>query len=115
MSDHLPKDVREGLAAARRREQRRKSRLRVHVGDAVFPILRLWEDGFAMEAAGAPRMRGLVDLFDGAQHLSECLVVASVEVSGEVICDVKRRTPATDRPARDFPVAGEAPVALLPR
>jgi hypothetical protein len=119
MSEYLPKEVRAGLEAARKRHQMRRSRLCVHVGGEVFQVLRLWDDGFAMDAgdaARAPAMRGLVDLYDGPRHLSECLVVASIEENGEMICDFKRRTPAADRPALDF-YRGDAaePVALLPR
>ena len=35
MLEFLPKEVREGLEAARKRDLKRKSRLRVQVGDAV--------------------------------------------------------------------------------
>ena len=119
MSDFLPKEVRAGLDAARRSEQKRRSRLCVHVGGEVFHVLRLWDDGFALDATDGKRpasMRGFVDIYDGPRHVSECLVVASVEESGEVICDFKRRTPAADRPALDF-VRGDDPVpaALLSR
>ncbi|MBC7155350.1 MAG: hypothetical protein H5U19_12225 [Rhodobacteraceae bacterium] len=114
MFEFLPKEVREGLDAARKRDAKARSRLCVHIGGEVFHVLRLWHDGFALDAAGTPRMRGLVDLYDGPRHLSECLIVASVEENGEMICDIKRRTPASDRPALDFYQAeGEAPVALL--
>ncbi|MBC7157340.1 MAG: hypothetical protein H5U20_07470 [Rhodobacteraceae bacterium] len=115
MSEHLPREVREGLDEARRRAARRRSRLRVHVGGEVFTVLRLWEGGFAMEARGAPALRGLVDLYDGARHLSECLIVASAEDGDEVICDFKRLTPVTDRPPRDYARDDDAPVALLPK
>lgn len=37
MLEFLPNYVREGLEAARKRDQKRKSRLRVQVGDAVYP------------------------------------------------------------------------------
>lgn len=119
MSEFLPKEVRAGLEAARKRHQRSRTRLCVHVGGEVFQVLRLWENGFAIDAedaARAPAMRGLVDLYDGARHLSECLVVASIEENGEVVCDFKRRTPASDRPALDFHRGDDqAPAALLPR
>jgi hypothetical protein len=50
MLEFLPKEVREGLEAARKKDLKRKSRLRVQVGDAVFPVLRFWHDGFALDA-----------------------------------------------------------------
>jgi hypothetical protein len=62
MLEFLPKDVREGLEAARRRDQKRRSRLRVQVGEAVFPVLRFWDEGFALDASLTPHLRGLVDV-----------------------------------------------------
>ena len=52
--EFLPKEVREGLEAARKKDQKRKSRLRVHVGGAVFPVLRFWHDGFALTRISRP-------------------------------------------------------------
>lgn len=118
MSEFLPEYVRAGLEAARKRPQKRRARLCVHVGGEVFQVLRLWDDGFAIDARdGVPRpaMRGLVDLYDGPRHLSECLIVASAKAGGEMIFDFKRRTPAADRPALDYYRGDDpAPVALLP-
>ena len=51
MLEFLTKEIRDGLEAARLRDRRKKSRLRVQVGDAVFPVLRLWEDGLALDAS----------------------------------------------------------------
>ena len=48
MLEFLPKDVREGLEAARKKDLKRRSRLRVQVGDAVYPILRFWDDGLSL-------------------------------------------------------------------
>lgn len=115
MLEHLPKDVREGLEAARKRDDKRRSRLRVHVGEAVHPILRIWETGFALDAATAPHLRGLVDIYDGSRHLRQCLIVASAEDGGEVICDFKWATEALDRAPLDFERNENAPVGLLPR
>lgn len=42
MTDFLPKDVQDGLDAARKRDLKRRSRLRVLAGDEVYPILRFW-------------------------------------------------------------------------
>ena len=77
MLEFLPKDIVEGLAMARNREAARKSRLRVQVGEAVFPVLRFWHDGFAMDAVLTPKLRGLVDVYDGSRHIFQCLIVAS--------------------------------------
>jgi hypothetical protein len=111
--EFLPKEVREGLEAARKRDRARKSRLRVQLGEAVFPVLRLWDAGFALDAERTPKLRGLVDVYDGSRHLCQCLIVASTIENGELICEFKRSTPAEDRPALDFWRDDNAPVAYL--
>lgn len=113
MLEFLPKEVREGLEAARLRDVKRRSRLRVQLGEAVFPILKLWDDGFALDAERTPYLRGLVDVFDGSRHLCQCLIVASSVENGQLICDFKRSTNVTDGPALDFWRDENAPVALL--
>jgi len=113
MSEFLPKEVREGLEAARKQALKKKSRLRVHVGESVFPVLRIWETGFSLESEDAPKLRGLVDLYDGAIHLYQCLIVASDDAGGEMIYDFKRNTAAVDKAPLDFVRDEFAPVALL--
>lgn len=113
MSFFLPKEVREGLELARKRDLRRKSRLRVHVGDDVFPVLKFWETGFSLDSDDAPHLRGLVDLYDGARHLYQCLIVASDEENGEMRYEFKRATAAVDKAPLDFYRDEDAPVALL--
>lgn len=115
MLEFLPKEVRDGLESARQRDARRKSRLRAQVGEAVYPVLRLWEDGMALDAALAPHLRGLVDVFDGSRHIFQCLIVASTAENGELVCDFKRSTPVTDRAALDFWKDENAPVGFLPK
>ncbi len=116
MLEFLTKDIRDGLEAARLRDRRKKSRLRVHVGDAVFPVLRLWEDGLALDASLTPHLRGLVDIYDGATHILQCLIVASATDGGDLVCTFKRATPiGADRPALDYWRDENAPVGLLPR
>jgi hypothetical protein len=115
MLEFLPQDIRDGLDAARKRESKRKSRLRVQVGEAVFPILRFWHDGFALDADLAPHLRGLVDVYDGSRHVFQCLIVASTVENGEIICDFKRSTAVTDRAALDFWQDENAPAGLLPK
>ena len=115
MLEFLPKEVREGLDAARRQAQTRKSRLRVQVGEAVFPVLRFWHDGFALDGALTPHLRGLVDVYDGARHIFQCLIVASSEENGDLVCEFKRSTHVTDKAPLDYWRDENAPVALLPR
>lgn len=113
MLEFLPKEIRDGLDAARMRDQKRHSRLRVQLGEAAFPILKLWDDGFALEAKYSQHLRGLVDVFDGTRHLCQCLIVASSVENGQLICDFKRSTNVTNGPALDFWRDENAPVALL--
>lgn len=115
MLEFLPREVREGLEAARRATQRRKSRLRVQVGGAVFPVLRFWEDGMALDAKLTPHLRGLVDVYDGANHIFQCLIIASSQDGGELVCDFKRSTAVLDRPALDYWHDENAPVGYLPK
>lgn len=115
MTDFLPKEVLEGLEAARKKAQRKKTRMRVHVGDEIYPVLRLWENGFSLDSDRAPYLRGLVDLYDGSRHVSQCLVIASTKERGEMRYDFKRETPANDHAPLDFVRDEMAPVALLAR
>ena len=115
MLEFLPKEVRDGLEAARKRDFARKSRLRVQVGEAVFPITRFWHDGFALDAALAPNLRGLVDVYDGANHIFQCLIVASTAENGDLICEFKRSTAVQTCAALDYERDENAPVAFLPK
>ena len=114
MLEFLPNEIRDGLESARLRKLKRKSRLRIRVNGEVYPVLRLWEGGFALTAEGAPRLRGLVDLYDGANHILECLIIASVEEEGQIICEFKRYTPVSDRPPLDYWQEEGRPVGYLP-
>ena len=109
----LPKEVQAGLDMARLQRMRRSSRLRLLVGGKVYSVLRLWKTGFAIEAADAPQLRGLVDLFDGADHLFQCLIIASDEENGEMQYEFKRATAIANAPALDFAKSEDAPVALI--
>lgn len=115
MTTFLSKEVREGLEAARLASLRKASRLRVQVGDDIHPVLALWKNGFSVEAAVAPHLRGLVDLYDGANHLYQCLIIASEAEAGEMRYEFKRLTQAHDQAPLDFYRDPEAPVAYLPR
>jgi hypothetical protein len=113
--DYLPKDLQDGFDQARMRALHRKSRLRVHLGNQVFPILKYWKDGFALDSALTTQLRGLVDVFDGARHEFQCLIVASRTEDNMLICDFKRATRVADRAALDYVRGENAPAAYLPR
>jgi len=112
MISFLPKDVLEGLRNARQRDLIKKSRIRIVVDDRAYPVLSLTEDGFSLPA-DAPHLRGLVDLYEGARQVAQCLIIASSEERGEMRYEYKRRTETTDRPALDFERDDQAPVALI--
>lgn len=115
MFEYLPKELRDGIEMARKRDLKKKNRLRIRMDDQVFPVLRLWDGGFALDAEGAPVLRGLVDIYDGSNHIYQCLVIASEEAEGEMIYEFKRHTATTDQPPKDFHVDEAAPVALIGR
>lgn len=114
MTTFLPKEVQAGLDAARKRDLKKKSRLRVEAGGTSYRVLRFWEKGFSLDAENAPHLRGLVDLYDGSRHIYQCLIVASEEEIGEMRYEFKRNTAAADRAPLDFYRGENAPVALLP-
>ena len=109
----LPAEVLEGLKRAQERDFKRKNRLRVHSGDETFPILRLWDNGFALASEAPPHLRGLVDIYDGARHLYQCLVVCSEIEGGERVFEFKRQTAIREEAPVDFWRDENAPVALL--
>lgn len=113
MSEYLSKEVRAGLEEARKKDIGKRSRLRAHVGDDIYPILRFWDEGFALDADQVDHLRGLVDIYDGARHLYQSLIVASDVEAGELICVMKRSTAALERPPLDFVRDENAPVAFI--
>ncbi|MEX0286229.1 MAG: hypothetical protein AB3N23_16605 [Paracoccaceae bacterium] len=115
MSTFVSREVREGMEAARLAGLKRSSRLRVRTDDNVYPVLRMWKNGFSVEADVVPGLRGLVDLFDGANHLYQCLIVASETEAGEMRYEFKRSTPASDDAPLDFYRDPQAPAGLLTR
>ena len=110
----LPKDLVAALRAAYRPEGGRKSRLRIHTGDEVLPVLRRWRGGFALDAAQVTHLRGHVELYEGGRHIASALIVASDIEGDELICTVKRETPVADRAPLDFERSDDAPVGYLP-
>jgi len=114
MLEFLPPGYLSGLTTGVAPRAQRKSRLRAQVGDAVFPVLRFWHDGLALDAGLTPRLRGLVDVYDGARHIFQCLIVASTVEGDEVVCTFKRSTAVVDQAPLDFWRDENAPVGYLP-
>ena len=107
------KEIQAGLDAARLAGLRKASRLRINVDGNVHPVLRMWKTGFAVAAQDAPHLRGLVDLYDGANHLFQCLIVAGEEETGEMQYEFKRATAVASAAALDFEKAANAPAGLI--
>ena len=89
MLEFLSKELSDQLRAAQQTRQRRKSRLRVHVDQVEYPVLRLWVDGMALQAEGLSHLRGLVDIYDGSRHVLQCLIIASELDGNDLICTFK--------------------------
>lgn len=107
------KEIQAGLDRARVEGLKKSSRLRVNVNGEIHPVLRMWKTGFAMQE-DAPALRGFVDLYDGAVHLFQCLIVTSNdEGTGERLYEFKRATAVAQKPALDFEMAPDAPVGLI--
>ena len=113
MTTFLPKEVKEDLEKARAIEKRRRARHRIRFDGNMYPVIDLWENGFSVESKDAPKMRGLVDIFEGSTHLSRCLIIASNEWNGEVAFEFKRSTLVEDQAPIDFVRPKGSPIALL--
>ena len=113
MTDYLSPEVAAALKAARKKAMRKSSRLRVLAGEDTYPIVKLWDEGFALDLEDAPNLRGLVDVYDGAKHLMQCLIIASDDEGAEMHYEFKRATAAADSAPLDYVRADDAPVALI--
>lgn len=115
MTDFLTEEIRADLEEARRRSLKKAARLRVQAGEDSYRVLRFWDAGLSLDADEVAHLRGLVQIYDGARHLYQSLIVAS-EISGrELICTIKRSTAVHDRPPLDYVRDEDAPIAYLPR
>ena len=111
---YLPKEVRDGLDRARAAAAKRRGRLRVQAGEAWFPITDLTETGFEVALADAPRLRGLVEIHDGARLVRTCLVVAmEPTANGGMRYDFKRATAVRHAAALDYVADRPAPAGYL--
>lgn len=115
MTTFLPQNIQQDLIAAHRDRLAKKSRLRLNVDGDWIAVHKFWDEGFTVDAADAPHLRGLVDLYDGSRMIYQCLIIASTEENGQMTYEFKRHTPALDHAPLDFFRASDAPIALLPR
>ena len=115
MTGILPKHLEEELASALRSTRRKRATKLVHVGEEAYPILEYTEDGFAVDAADVPPLRGLIDIFDGVRHMTQALIVASAREGDVMRYEFKRNTAAHGIAPLDFAQETDAAVVLLPR
>lgn len=104
MLEHLPEEIREGLARAHRRQSTNRRRLALHIGEQVFPIHKFWPEGFAISSEGLSGLRGHVDIYEGSRHILTCLIIASDFEGEQLICHFKRATRVHDAPPLDYEV-----------
>lgn len=109
----LPEDIRRGLQRARKASLRRSNKLCVHDGNQVYRINRLRADGFSIASSDAAKLRGRVEIYDGARHLYQCLIVNCCENGDETVFEFKWMHHVRNQPAADFVREREAPAGLL--
>ena len=112
MKTYLSIEIQRSLYQARAQHKRKRVRYRVQFDGSIYPVLQLWDTGFSLGAKVAPHMFGLVDSFEGSNHFSRFLIIASDEQDGEIKFEFKRSTPPIDKAALDSARLPNAPVAL---
>lgn len=116
MLEFLPEDIVKGLDLARHRARRPRARLHIQIGEAVFPVLRFWQGGLALDGSLAPgKIRGLVEVYDGPRHIFQCLIFASEREGEELLCAFKRMSVIHDGPVADYWRGENQPMGYLPR
>lgn len=115
MTSILPKAVQDGLDQARRASLHRNDRLCVHDGDDVYRIRRFWDDGMTIDASHGDKLRGRVEIFDGARHLYQALIVNGSEEGKEIVFDFKWLHPVTDQAPVDYERPEFVPAGYIAR
>jgi hypothetical protein len=115
MLESLPQSIWNELHAAQSKAATKKTRLRVEANGESYKIERMTSTGFALGIEDAPKLRGLVDVYDGGHHVSQCLIVAASEEGDQMVYEFKRNTAANDGAPLDFERIKDAPIALLGR
>lgn len=112
--DQLHEGIVRALHRDAPRARRGRAQVLVRADEGVFPVLKLWEGGFAIAEEDAPQLRGHVDLIAGDELVARCLIVlAETAEAGVVRYEYKRRTAAVDGPALDYERPDDAPKGLL--
>ena len=89
MDIFLPKGFEPRLTRPRMSRPVREAQLCAAPGGVYYPVLRRWATGFAVRAGEAPELSGVVDMYDGAEHLSQCLITGKDAANGEIVFSVK--------------------------
>ncbi|MEJ6393416.1 hypothetical protein V8J82_09130 [Gymnodinialimonas sp. 2305UL16-5] len=105
MSDYLPQEIRDQLVEAHRAARRKRAKRSVHIGADAFAILEMSDTGFAVDMIETPPLRGFIDIYEGATHLYQALIVAAATDGDLMRYEFKRNTAA----ARVAPVDFERP------
>ncbi len=113
MTTFLPPEVQAGLDDARKLAQKKSNRLHICADGKTYQVLYAWEDGFALNAATTENLRGRIELYDGVNLLSQCLIVAAELDGDDMRFEYKRMTEVTSTQPLDFYKAPNAPVALI--
>lgn len=74
----------------------------LEAGSRRFPILELTDDSLVIEAPDSATLRGYADIYDGARHIAQCLLLLAAPEGEFLRCTFKRRTPFRLDPPADF-------------
>ena len=107
MDTFLPKGFQAGLTRPQMSRPARATRLCVEAGGVYYPVLRRWATGFSVRAGEVPALSGIVTLYDGAEHLHQCLITARDEDNSEIVFTVKRGSGVDYATAPDVEVDGK--------
>ncbi|OCX60418.1 hypothetical protein BFP70_17560 [Thioclava sp. SK-1] len=112
--EFLPNEVAAALRDAQTKAMRRQVKLTLHAGGQVWPILRKWHGGLALNADQIKQLRGHVDIYRAGTHVATALIVASEIEGQELICQLKRETAVSTQAPLDFVRDDNAPAGYLP-
>ncbi|MGJ8595289.1 hypothetical protein [Sulfitobacter sp.] len=90
MEIFLPEGFEPGLTRPPMSRPVRAAQLTVEAGGVYYPVLRHWATGFAVRAGDVPALNGVVEMYDGPQHLGQCLITGKDQANGEIVFRVKR-------------------------
>ncbi|MEQ6201932.1 hypothetical protein ABMC88_02650 [Sulfitobacter sp. HNIBRBA2951] len=90
MDIFLPEGFEPGRARQPKKGPNRAANLCVEAAGVYYPVLRNWTTGFSVAAVDVPRLSGIVNLYDGAQHLHQCLITDTKVANDEIVFAVKR-------------------------